>query len=298
MAFRELGKRAVEKALRVGLAGRGRMAGRSLILAYHNVVPDSEAGRGDRSLHLPWSTFLRQLDLIQTAGDVRPLTTLLAGHLAEDRPTIAITFDDAYRGAVTLALPELDRRGLPAMLFVAPGLLGAENFWWDELAASTGLETQLRRAALDRHAGRAAAIRGSLGPAVPARLPHWYRGASAGEIHELAAHPRLYLGAHTWSHPNCTRISEADLREELTQPLAWLRRGSVASMPVLAYPYGLGSPTVEAAAAAAGYTHALRIDGGWLPRRGVSPWRIPRYNVPAGLSADGFALRLAGVLLR
>ncbi len=40
------------------------------------------------------------------------------------RPRVAVTFDDAYRGAVTIAQDELTRHGFPSTLFVAPGLLG------------------------------------------------------------------------------------------------------------------------------------------------------------------------------
>jgi hypothetical protein len=37
------------------------------------------------------------------------------------------------------------------------------------------------------------------------------------------------------------------------------------------------------------------VDGGWLPPRPDNLFALPRLNVPAGLSADGLALRLSGL---
>jgi peptidoglycan/xylan/chitin deacetylase (PgdA/CDA1 family) len=103
------------------------------------------------------------------------------------------------------------------------------------------------------------------------------------------------LGAHTWSHPNLARVTSELLTEELVRPLEWLQATDSPTLPILAYPYGLASPAVEAAAEQAGYEAGLLVDGGWFTEA-AEPWRIPRYNIPAGLSEDGLMLRLSGVL--
>src|SRR5437660_3069213 len=41
---------------------RAALVNRSLVLAYHNVVPDDSPGFGDRPLHLPRRTFVRQIE--------------------------------------------------------------------------------------------------------------------------------------------------------------------------------------------------------------------------------------------
>ncbi len=272
------------------------MRRRALVLAYHNVVPDGLAGRGDRSLHLPMSTFLRQLDLLQAHCRVLTLVDILAGVRDNERPVVAITFDDAYRGAVEHALPELSRRGLPGALFVAPGLLGAQSLWWDELAAVPGgVSATLRATILESDAGRQNAARERI--AARARstlLPECYHCASEEQTLDLASEGSLALGAHSWGHPNLTRIDGEALASELAKPLEWLRARSKLVIPVLAYPYGIQSPEVEAAARRAGYASALLVEGGWLPSDGVNQWAVPRYNVPAGLSDDGFMIRLSG----
>ena len=298
MNLRRTTKRVIEKALCLAAGHPGRMAGRSLILAYHNVVPDGEQGRGDRSLHLPFGAFRRQLDLLQAHCEVSPLLDLLETRPFTGGPRIAITFDDAYRGAVELALPELERRGLPCTLFVAPGLLGSRSLWWDELAdGPEGLAEDLRLELLQEHAGQADEIRARI-KAAPTSLPDSYACATADQVHSLSGLKRVTLGAHSWSHPNLAGIGSDSLAYELRRPLEWLHRADAKALPVLAYPYGLSSPVVEAAAEKAGFTAGLLVEGGWMTRGHDRPMALPRFNVPAGLSEDGLCLRLAGRFTR
>ena len=114
---------------------RAARARRGLVLAYHNVVPDSSPGFGDRSLHLPRGLFMRQLESLLATHTVVPLEQVLDAPVAGRRPRAAITFDDGYRGAVLLGVAELAKRGVPATLFVVPSFVGKGPFWWDALAA-------------------------------------------------------------------------------------------------------------------------------------------------------------------
>ena len=144
-------------------AARSRR-GRCLVLAYHNIVPDDAAVVGDRSLHLPRHRFAQQLDALVESCDVIPLTAVLSERSPDARPAVAITFDDAYQGALTLGARELRARRLPATMFVAPGLLGGHTFWWDALAGPDGLSAALRDHVLvalrgDGDATRAWAVR-------------------------------------------------------------------------------------------------------------------------------------------
>src|SRR5207237_1432026 len=86
---------------------RAARARRALVLAYHNVVPDSSPGFGDRSLHLPRGLFIRQLESLLATHTVVPLEQVLDAPVAGRRPRAAITFDDGYRGAVLLGVAAL-----------------------------------------------------------------------------------------------------------------------------------------------------------------------------------------------
>ncbi len=277
---------------------RARLHGRALILAYHNILPEGARPGGDGSLHLPRRSFGAQLDQLARSSDVVPLESLLDDRPSGSRrPRVAITFDDAYQGAVTVGIEELVRRGLPGTIFVAPAFLGGRTFWWDVLSDGvSGLTVKLRTQALTELRGQDDAIR---------RWAHGRSTVSLGESDaktateaELAAAARqsgVTVGSHTWSHPNLALLNADDLRTELYQPLAWLQSRFESAIPWLSYPYGLSADHVERAAASCGYRAAVRISGGWIAPNLANRYALPRLNVPAGLTPTGFGLRTAGL---
>jgi peptidoglycan/xylan/chitin deacetylase (PgdA/CDA1 family) len=297
-------KSTLERAIVIsGAAGfltrRPRYAG--LVLSYHDIVPAGDPPGGDLSLHLPQRQFAAQLDLLQRHAEVVPLPDLLDKRPLGPRPRVAITFDDAYRGAITAGVAELRARGLPATVFVAPGFLDGRSFWWDALATDGGLAFDVREHALTVCAGRDSAVRAWAPEAgLPLGEPPAYaKAGTEAELRRALDYPGLLLGSHTWAHPNLPMLPDASLAEELSQPLAWLQqRFGPRVGPWLAYPYGLADRRVERAAEAAGYAAAFRVQGGWLPRSIGPRFALPRLNVPAGLSNDGFLVRLAGLFCR
>ena len=297
-------KRTLEFSLvRSGLPRlvRALMRGRTIVLAYHNVVPDEMHSPGERSLHLAHSDFVAQLDLLLSTHEVVPLTELLERPRgARRRPKAAITFDDAYRGAVTIGVGELARRSIPATIFVCPAFIGGHPFWWDTLTppGAPELEAGQRSYLLRSLQGRDTVVRewARKSGVRSYPVPELARAACEEDLRVAVGQAGITLGSHTWSHANLTALPEADLDGELGKPLEWLRTRFASVIPWLSYPYGLTSRRVEHAAAGAGYTAALRIEGGWVPSRVDNPYRIPRLNVPAGLSLNGFVLRGAAVL--
>ena len=293
-------------ALWSGIPGamRHRHRGDVLVLAYHNIVPDGAPSAGDLSLHLPQRRFAEQLDALVRTHDIIPLASALAGY-AGDRPAAVITFDDAYEGAVTAGIAELEARKLPATIFVAPSYLNGGDFWWDALTepGAGALSPALRSWALDDCAGRDTDIRARAPRehgAHLSRVPAHARGAHEHDLLSAASTPGITLGSHTWSHPNLSRLDGDLLSRELALPLAWLRERFSNVLAAISYPYGLASTQVERAAARAGYTAGLRIEGGWMSRNGANAnaFALPRLDVPSGLSAAGFELRAAGVRVR
>lgn len=277
--------------------------GRAVILAYHNVVPRGAVPRGERALHLAQDVFAAQLDHVQDHFDVLSLDDLLATPGAPDaRPRAAITFDDAYRGAIGAGVAELQRRRLPATIFVAPAFVGGGTFWWDALVTAGELPSAERTYAMDVARGDDTAIRRwatENGHPLQA-VPEHATVASEPELAAVALLPGIVLGSHSWSHMNLTRLSPAELQAELRRPLEWLEQRFPTSMTrVLAYPYGRTISTVERAVAETGYAGALLVTGGWhSPASVTDRYRLPRLNIPAGLSAGGFALRAAGLFCR
>lgn len=298
---RTLGKAGLERLLlQSGIARltRSRLTGCTLILGYHNVVPGRESLCGDRSLHLDQERFAAQLDVLESVCEVVPLDTVLdAPGLAGPRPRVAITFDDAYRGAVTVGVEELVKRGMPGTIFVPPAFLNGASFWWDSLAGNEPLDAGLREHVVEVLQGRdrAARIFATQEGYTEHRVPAHARCATEHELRAAVERPGITLGAHSWSHVNLASIGSDELRDELVRPLAWLRERFPSVVPWLSYPYGRFSTVVERAVAAAGYVAALRTEGGWFPMGRAPRLALPRLDVPAGISKEGFQLRISGL---
>lgn len=105
-----------------------------LILMYHRIACSSAD---------PWKlcvsprNFREQMDVVARLRPM-PLRDLVARLRAgrSVRGAIVVTFDDGYRDNLDVALPVLERNGVPATLFCTAGYVGRdEPFWWDALAA-------------------------------------------------------------------------------------------------------------------------------------------------------------------
>lgn len=280
---------------------RARRRGDSLVLAFHNIIPDGESAVGDASLHIRQQAFARLLDSVLETHDVVPLAATLERADGRRRPRIAITFDDAYVGAVTAGVREVVRRGLPATIFVPPGFVGGETFWWDEVAdAAAGVvPAEIREHCLWKLQGDTILVRRWAAENRIRRnvLPEHQRCASEAQLHDATSQPGIMLANHTWSHVNLAAVDSARLETELLRPMDWLRERFDRVLPWLTYPYGLFTPQVERATEQAGQVAAMRVDGGWFGPldAGQDRYHLPRLNIPAGVSLRGFKLRTSGV---
>jgi len=266
------------------------------ILAYHNVVPDSGIGKGDQSLHMPVSRFKSHLDLIQRHGSVVPLLKLLERPTTPEVLEVAITFDDAYRGAIDLGIRELITRGLPATVFVPPGFLEGKDFWWDALADERhgGLEPEVRRFALSQLAGDDVRIRKwALANGLKLHpVTDVMQCCTQNELMQTRVAGNVTIASHSWAHRNLGSLALWEMERDLSDAAEWVRsvNGDTA---VLAYPYGI-QPTDCTRVVSHGHRFGLLVEGGRLPRK-LDQLAVPRINVPSGLSAEGLLLRLAGV---
>lgn len=253
-------------------------------------------------MHLPQRAFAHQLDQLLRTHTIVSLDDVLHQPIkSSSRPTVVLTFDDAYRGAVTAGVHELRARNLPATIFVAPSYLGGHPFWWDTLAPvnGDGLPPEVREHALEKEEGEEANIMAwAQRTNTPTfEVPSHATAATESELASALTHPGITFGSHTWSHPNLSEISPAKLARELQSPLQWLReRFAERTLPVISYPYGLANPQVWNAARHGGYEAGFMIDGGWLTKSMENRYAMPRLNIPAGVTADGFTLRTCGLI--
>lgn len=304
--MRTLAKSLVERILLLGIPGRvSRLVGgrQALILSYHNILPDGAEPVGERSMHLPERQLAEQLDILAGACRVLSLdhllTSIVDGRFGP-RPLVAVTFDDAYYGAVTIGIQQLVERELPGTIFIAPGCLGRKSFWWDELTNEKvhAVPQKLRSQLLWDHQGRHENIRRwAADKALPVtEPPHYAKTATEDELAWAARQPGVTLGSHSWSHPNLAALAGAELKEEMLKSHRWLSDRFDNVLSWLSYPYGISSPAVRETALELGYRGAVLTVGGRIKKGDFDPLRLPRLNVTVNLSLNGFRVRLAGLL--
>lgn len=145
------------------------------VLMFHRVLPadDQAFALAEREFTFSQDGFCRTLDFVQRHYSVVSLDDLQAARLGQTalpRNPLLITFDDGWRDTLAHALPELERRGLPAVLFLASEVveLDSPRWWQDALVAALaepGASTRLCAAA-----GWAEQPIGSIGQALAAHL--------------------------------------------------------------------------------------------------------------------------------
>jgi hypothetical protein len=112
---------------------RRRRPGDVVILLFHRV------GAGGREIDVPQDLFERQMAALAQSGEARTLDEALG----RGDGGVVVTFDDGFRDFHEHALPTLVRHRVPALLYLATGLIDGtpEALTWAQLeeAVSTGL---------------------------------------------------------------------------------------------------------------------------------------------------------------
>jgi|SRR5215207_2936900 len=175
---------------------------------------------------------------------------------------VVLTFDDAYRSVLDLAVPILERHGLRGCLYVPtdyPGEPDAPMSW-------PGIEQWLE------------------GPHRRELTPLGWDG-----IRELAERG-WEIGSHTCSHPHLTALDDAELEDELVRSKevcqAQLRRPCRS----LAYPYGDFDGRVVEMARRAGYAVAGTLPARLVPR---APLTWPRAGIYHGDDERRFRMKVS-----
>jgi Polysaccharide deacetylase len=175
-----------------------RRPGDVVILLYHRI------GDGTREIDLPARVFERHLiDLIQQ----RRLRSLEEA-LSDDQGGVVLTFDDGYRDFHDQVLPLLVRHEVPALLYLATGLVANNNS--SMVATDTALTWPMLRDAL------------------------------ATEL--------VTIGAHTHSHANLSKATDAEALAEMRRAKELIEDRLGVACRHFAYPWSVGSPGADRAA--------------------------------------------------
>ena len=231
-----------------------------LVLCYHAVSPTWQA-----DLSVTPERLERQLQRLRARG-YRGATFAEALGTPARGKVLVVTFDDAYRSVLHLALPILEHLGLPGTVFVPTGFAGSEA-----PMAWPGIDGWLD------------------GPHRDELVP-----MSWSELRTLRARG-WEIGSHTISHPRLTTLVDAALGRELRESRLACEDGLGEPCHSIAYPYGDVDARVAAAARDAGYRFGAALPV--VPHR-PRPTEWPRVGVYHGDEDRRFALKVSPAVRR
>lgn len=257
------GAHSREFSLLKPLVTLGSVRQRLSILIFHRVLPqpdplfpeEMDAQRFDQLLALLKSCF-NPVSLREGIDGLRRGTL--------PPRAVCITFDDGYADNAEIALPILQRHGLPATFFIASGFLDGGRMFNDtviELVRRAPDEVDLTRAGfgvlkLGSVAERRAAIPTLLGglkylpfterhqqvdllrELIPVQLPDdlMMRSAQVRQLHAAG----MEIGGHTVEHPILARLEPDQARREMAEGKEALE--ALIGEPVRTFAYPNGKP--------------------------------------------------------
>lgn len=198
----------------------------TLALCYHAVSPGWQA-----SLSVTPEALESQLRRLSERG-YRGVTysEAVLGEPGGGR-RLAVTFDDAYRSVIDLALPILDRLGLVATVFAPTAFIDSPlPMSWDGIDQWIGGPHEAELRCMD-----------------------------GGQLRELSDRG-WEIGSHTDTHPHLPLLAADDLAHELLVSRRKLEELLGHPCTSIAYPYGEAGTAVAEAAGAAGYRAAATLD--------------------------------------
>lgn len=215
-----------------------------------------------------------------------------------------ITFDDGYADNHDVAMPILQRQGLPATFFIATGFLDGGRMWNDTVIESVRLTKvrtldlgELGRFVVGTPAEKAATIGAIIGKikylSVAERLHAAQRIASAAHVNppnnlmmtslqvKAMRQAGMQIGAHTVSHPILARLSDEQARAEIKGSKDFLERLLGERVGLFAYPNGKPhedyTPASVEVARCLGFDAAVSTQWG-ASRTGDDPFQIKRFT--------------------
>lgn len=278
-----------------GRAARRLFHGRLRVLAYHDVT-DPRA----------FEAQVRHLVEHYTPVSGQAVATALHEQAPLPPDAVWVTFDDGHPSVVDEGQPILDHFGVPATLFVCPGMIDTDRpFWWTvvQVAMDQGLHVDLdgRRWADARLVSRLKRLPDSDRRVLVSRLSRELRDRDAlprGEQLQRSALGRWIaagheVGNHTWDHPCLDRCSPDEQVDQVRRADQWLRAHVPDCSPFFAYPNGNWSPDVEEELRAAGYALAVGFDHRLDQMR--HPLRVSRLRIDADAPPERFAAIVSGL---
>ena len=160
-----------------------------------------------------------------------------------------VTFDDG-RKSVWDCLPILEKYGVRATIFISPGEI-MRGYNWAENVRGLPIPDFGALCKMGELARIAALEAGfdSLG-----KRPKESELLSVEDIRQMAGHPLVEFGNHTWSHMSCANRPLDEVVDEIERTQKQILEWTGFQPTKFSYPFGHDSATVEAAVRGMGLT--------------------------------------------
>ncbi|MHB8539100.1 MAG: polysaccharide deacetylase family protein [Candidatus Dormibacteria bacterium] len=185
------------------LAGR-RRPGSGVILYYHSVAPEHRAQFG------------RQMDLLLRWA--KPVAANRTEVCQPGERCAAVTFEDGLESVVDNALPELEARRIPVVIFAVVESAGKYPIWINAVSPLVGKQ----------------------------------RVMSVEQLRRLNS-DLVTIGSHSLTHPRLTELNQADARKEISVSRMQLECILQKEVSLFSFPYGAFTDTLVQYCRDAGY---------------------------------------------
>lgn len=257
------------------------------VIAYHDVASAEQFETNLRAV-------LRMCDPVDPASFGGSETQSDSGRNGPNRNDVLVTFDDGHASVVDNGLPVLLRLGVPAVMFVSPGIADGDRvFWWDavEHAEENGLRSRIAPE-LSTDLPLVSALK-HVPDATRRMITERAMQADGGNVPRRAATPEqlrawldagMSLGNHTWDHPCLDRCDPVEQRQQVEKAHDWLHRFTGAAPRLFAYPNGDWTEASEAVLGELEYDAAFLFDH--RVDRNTHPLRHSRLRLDANATTS------------
>ncbi|MET0026775.1 MAG: polysaccharide deacetylase family protein [Candidatus Thiodiazotropha sp.] len=291
---------------------KNKLSNKSFVLMYHRVLPSSlmESIHSTGGIVTDVELFSRHLDWLKeefTILSVPELINIFEQGREIPSGSCVITFDDGWWDNYEFAKPLLEKKAVPAMIFLPYDYIGNDLvFWQEELLA------RLLALALSEDLSQQAKLReitGLQGDLDKQSLRDYITGlktldydeinAVLSELREIQSNIEVDLtndryldwaqvdrmsrsvikfGSHSLSHRMLTHIDRNEAKHEINESKRLLDEKLGGGVQAIAYPNGNSDEQIEKMAENAGYSIGFSTKPGYISKES-NKMRLSRINV-------------------
>ncbi|MBX2837340.1 MAG: polysaccharide deacetylase family protein [Gammaproteobacteria bacterium] len=268
-------------------------------LLYHAVDDQPNPYTDGLSVSVSPKTFAANLDYFASHYNVIPVSAVEEGTLP--RSPLLITFDDGYTSVHQHAVPELQKRSLPACVYLIGRAVQGELVWVNLLNYALNEHAKTTRDALSSFPDLASLKRRE---DIIAQIQHFYTPSEIESVcktvyaaidvpeeHHLYSNPEqivamqeagIDFGFHTQDHYNLGLCNEQELKAQFNRESI----DSILSSNTFAYPFGLFSTQAMKEAEKHQYGRLMTVGNN---NNLLSPLHLDRTEVFTAEAASVFA---------